>query len=106
MLKREYIEIEKSLIPYRFEIELGAELFEMEIHYNQIGDYFTVDLYRNGEALVYGEKIIYGEPLFSDVYDHRFPAPTIVPSDESNKETRVGWDNLNETVFLVVMNDE
>lgn len=106
MLKREYIEIEKLLIPYRFEIELGAELFEMEIHYNQIGDYFTVDLYKDGEALVCGEKIVYGEPLFSEIYDHRFPAPTIIPIDESGKEIRVGWDNLNETVFLVVMNDE
>lgn len=106
MLNREYIEIEKDLIPYRFEIELGAEIFDMEIHYNQVGDYFTIDLYKDGEVLCCGEKIVYGEPLFSEIYDSRFPAPTIIPLDESGKETRVGWNNLNETVYLVVMNDE
>ena len=106
MISKEYIEIEKTLIPYRFEIEFGAELFDIEIRYNEIGDYFTIDLYKDGEVLVYGEKIVYGEPLFSEIYDTRYPAPTIVPIDESGKESRVGWDNLNETVFLVVMNDE
>lgn len=106
MLDKEYIEIEKELIPYSFEIELGAEIFELEIRYNQVGDYFTIDLYKDGEVLCYGEKIVYGEPLFDAIYDSRFPAPTIIPMDVSGNETRVGWDNLNETVFLVVMNDE
>ncbi|WP_346235736.1 hypothetical protein MKY04_09345 [Lysinibacillus telephonicus] len=105
-MDKEYIEIEKALIPYRFEIELGAELFELEIQYNQIGDYFTIDLYKDGEVLCYGEKIVYGEPLFSEIYDTRYPAPTIIPIDESGKESRVSWDNLNESVFLVVMNYE
>lgn len=103
-MDKEYINIEKALIPYRFEIELGAEIFELEIQYNEIGEYFTIDLIKDGEVLVYGEKIVYGEPLFSEVYDVRFPAPTIIPIDESGKETRVGYDNLNVTVFLVVMN--
>lgn len=103
-MNKEYINIEKALIPYRFEIELGAELFELEIRFNSIGDYFTIDLYKDGEVLVYGEKIVYGEPLFSEIFDTRFPGPTIVPIDESGKETRVGYDNLNVTVFLVVMN--
>lgn len=105
-MNKEYIEIEKALIPYRLEIELGAELFEMEIRYNEIGDYFTVDLIKGNEVLVYGEKIVYGKPLFSEVYDSRYPAPTIIPIDESEQESRVGYDNLNETVFLAVMNDE
>lgn len=105
-MNKEYINIEKALIPYRFEIELGVELFEIEIHYNQVGDYFSLDLYKGGEVLVYGEKIVYGEPLFSEVYDTRFPGPTIIPFDEAGNESRVGWDNLSETVFLVVMNDE
>jgi hypothetical protein len=104
-MNKEYINIEKALIPYRFEIELGVELFEIEIHYNQVGDYFSLDLYKDGEVLVYGEKIVYGEPLFSEIFDNRYPGPEIIPIDESNKESRVGWDNLNKTVFLVVMNE-
>lgn len=105
-MDKEYIDIEKALIPYRFELELGAELFELEIRYNEVGDYFTLDLYKEGLPLVYGEKIVYGEPLFSEIYNENFPAPTIIPIDESGTQTRVGWDNLNETVFLVVMNSE
>ncbi|MCT6926172.1 hypothetical protein [Metasolibacillus sp.] len=104
-MQREYIEIEKELIPYSFEIELGVELFEIGIEYNAIGDFFTLSLSKDGEVLVSNEKITYGEPLFSEIYDARYPAPLILPLDESNKETRVGWDNLNDTVFLVVMND-
>ena len=101
----EYIEIEKELIPYRFEIELGAELFELEIHYNLVHDFFTIDLYKDGEVLVCGEKITYGVPLFSEVYDSRFPSPTIIPIDKSGLENRVTFENLNETVFLRLVND-
>lgn len=101
----EYIEIEKELIPYRFEIELGAELFETEINYNLQHDFFTLDLYKDDEVLVYGEKITYGVPLFSEVFDSRFPGPTIIPWDESGQEQRVTFENLNETVFLRLVND-
>ncbi|MFZ0578948.1 MAG: hypothetical protein WAM41_15730 [Psychrobacillus psychrotolerans] len=101
----EYIEIEKELIPYRFEIELGVELFEMEINYNLVHDFFTIDLHKDDEVLVYGEKITYGVPLFEEVFDSRFPGPTIIPIDESEREQRVTYENLNETVFLRLVND-
>lgn len=105
MIKKEYINIEKELIPYSFEIELGVELFQVGVEYNEVGDFFTLDLSKDEEVLVSNEKIVYGEPLFSEIYDARYPAPLIIPIDESGKETRVSWNNLNKTVFLVVMND-
>ena len=105
MISKEYINIEKELIPYSFEIELGVELFQIGVEYNAVGDFFTLDLSKDDEILVRNENIVYGEPLFSKIYDARFPAPLIVPTDESGNETRVGWENLNKTVFLVVMND-
>lgn len=77
----------------------------MGVEYNEVGDFFTLDLSKGEEILVSNEKIVYGEPLFSEIYDARFPAPLIVPIDESGNETRVGWDNFNKTVFLVVMNE-
>lgn len=104
-MEKEYIEIKKDLVPYRFSIELGAELYEIEVHYNALGDFFTLDLYKDNETLVLGEKIVYGVPLFGITFDERFPAPTIIPIDPAGQETRVGWDNLNNTVFLVVDND-
>ena len=105
MINKEFINIEKELIPYSFEIELGVELFQIGVEYNVVGDFFTLDLSKDGETLVTNEKIVYGEPLFSEIYDARYPAPLIVPLDESGNETRVRWENLNKTVFLVVMND-
>ncbi len=105
MLDFEYIEIEKALIPYRFEMELGAELFVLEIRYNELHDYFTLDLLKDGEVLVFGEKLVYATPLFSEVFDERYPAPTIIPLDASGRETRVSYANLNETVFLKLVNN-
>lgn len=103
-MQYEYLPIEKENIPYRFDIALPIEIFTFEIRYNDTYDFFTIDLFREGEALVLGERIVYGVPLFQDVYDRRFPAPTIIPLDESGNEHRVTYDNLGETVFLAVMN--
>ncbi|PDO11571.1 MAG: hypothetical protein BLM47_00065 [Candidatus Reconcilbacillus cellulovorans] len=98
-----YIPIQKNQVPYRFEILLGAEPFEIEVRYNADFDFFTLDLYKDGEALVYGEKLVYGVPLFVDVFDQRFPVLQLVPRDDAGLEERVGYANLGETVFLRVV---
>jgi hypothetical protein len=100
------IEIDKNNLPERFDIELGAELFSIEVNYNETGDFFTIDLYKNDEPLVLGEKIMYNQPLFQDVEDSRFPAPQLIATDLSGKESRVTWDNFGVTVFLVVNDGE
>jgi hypothetical protein len=98
-----YIEIDKTAIPYRFDIELAGEIFNLEIRYNSRFDFFTVDLEREGEIVVQGEKIMYGRPLFSYLNDNRLPAVDIIPLNESGDPVdRVGWDNLGDTVFLMV----
>lgn len=100
----EHIPIEKDLIPYQFELELEQEVFTFDIQYNEIYDFFTLDVYKNDELLVVGEKLVYGEPLFNHIYTPDFPAPTIIPYDPSNHENRITWENLNETVFLIIEN--
>ncbi|MDR9857877.1 MULTISPECIES: phage baseplate plug family protein [unclassified Paenibacillus] len=99
----EYIEIEKDLIPYRFDISLADEMFTFEVHYNEEFDFFTVNLEKNGEILATGEKLIYGQPLFYDNQDNRYPKVPIVPYDESENESEVNWRTLNESVFLYVI---
>ncbi|WP_079908278.1 hypothetical protein [Paenibacillus sp. 32352] len=96
----EYIDIEKKNIPYRFDIALKGTVFTFEIHYNADFDFFTVDLERNGEILVQGEKMVYGVPLFGDMSDSRLPSVSIVPYDESGMNEAVTWSTLNESVFL------
>lgn len=94
------IPIEKDEIPYSFEMDFGEDTFTFEIHYNAEYDFFTIDLYRDDELLVAGEKVVYGVPLFS-LYPDLFPA-TIVPLDVTGQAQRVTYENLGETVFLYV----
>ena len=98
-----HIPIDKESIPYRFEIELRAEIFEMEIHYNSEYDFFTLTLYSGEDELLCIEKIVYGKKLFEEFEDSRFPKVDIIPRDDAGNESHVTWDNLNETVFLEVI---
>lgn len=103
----EYIEIDKQSIPYRFELELGGELFELEVNYNETFDFFTVDLYKDNQALVVGEKLMLNRPLFRNRVHIALPKVNIIPKDRGNVAKRITFDNTNETVFLYVgENDE
>lgn len=96
-----YIEIEKDLIPYRFDITLAGEVFYFDVRYNEHADIFTVDLYDvNEDPIVYGEPLVLGKALFDDLDDERLPLAQLMPLDLSGRESRVTYDNLDKTVFL------
>jgi hypothetical protein len=100
---RDYIDIDKSQMPYNFNILFGAEEFNVEFKYNEMSDLFTCTLSKNDEVLVYDEPLIYGTRLFNDVYDAAsFPCIDIVPYDESGTENTVTFNNMGVTVFLTV----
>ena len=100
---RDRIPIQKELIPYSFEILLGDELFKLAVNYNEAADIFTVALYKGDVLVCGGEPLVYGTPLFSDIYKARqYPSITIVPLDESGAENRVTYSNLGDTVFLCI----
>lgn len=104
-MKKDRILITKDLIPYSFNILLADELFTLTVYYNEKHDLFTVALEKDGEMICAGEPIIYGTPLFRDVYlAGNYPAIDIVPLDESGENNTVTFENLNETVFLTVEN--
>ena len=106
-MRNSYIPINKKLIPYTFEIVLGNEVFEIGVNYNSHADMFTLSLSKDGKEICAGEPIIYGHPLWKDVYRARkFPVFTIIPIDESGQTERVTFDNLDTTVFLVIDNGE
>lgn len=101
------IPIDKANIPEYFSIGLGGEIFILSFAYNEIGDYFTVDLSKPSETgeevqIVMGEKLTLNKPLWSDFTTRDLPAPQLVPLDLSEQENRITWDNLNKTVFLYV----
>lgn len=107
MATQDVINIEKSLLPYQFNIVLAGELFTLGLNYNATADLFTVDLYKNNELICAGEPIVYGFPLWQDVYKAgTFPAVDIVPLDPSGERNRVTYDNLGDTVLLILDNGE
>lgn len=98
----EVLPIDKEKVPYRFQIPLPYKLFEMVVRYNESYDFFTLDVSHDGEVLVEGEKLVYGVPVFIDSFELGFPPLTIVPRDRSGTEASVSYDNVGETLFLVV----
>lgn len=101
-MKKDRILIKKANIPYRFSIALPSAMFELEIRYNKTADLFTIGLYKN-DTLICTEPIIYGVPLFKQLYQPNiYPTLTIIPADSSGENSKVMWSNFNETVFLEI----
>ena len=62
---RDRIEINKNLIPYRFDIVLAGRAYTFFVDYNRTACFFTVSLYDSaGSLLCSGEPLVYGMPLF------------------------------------------
>lgn len=102
---RDIIPVEKELIPYNFDILLEREEFNIYIMYNSVSDSFTATLSKSGEVLVDNEPLVYGVPLFQDVYAVGFPCIDIVPLDESGNNDVVNWKTFGKTVFLTIDNE-
>ena len=104
-MKKDRLLIEKSLIPYSFDIMLGDELFTLSITRNEKHDLLIVALEKDGEVICEGEPIIYGVPLFKDLYQpDKYPSLDIVAMDESGEQNVVTFENFNELVFLTIEN--
>lgn len=98
-----YIPIDKDNIPYSFNMDVAGENFDFTINYNERFDFFTMDLSKDDEPVIYGEKITYGRALFSTFPDDtKTPQYPIIPFDDAGKENRVGWDNFMDSVFLYI----
>lgn len=105
-MKKDTIPINKSMIPYHFNITLGSILFKLSVRYNSTADLFTIGLYKDDE-LICTEAVIYGSYLFEQVYQpNLYPALSIIPQDSSGENDTVTWDNFGESVFLVIDNAE
>lgn len=100
-----FLDIEKTSIPYRQNVRIENETFGFTINYNEEGNFFTIDLYRGNELLVTGEKLVYGKSLFSTYADTRFPKAAIIPGDLTQQSEEVTWETLGESVFLFIITE-
>ena len=106
-MKYDTIAINKELIPYTFSILLGGEIYDFRVDYNESHGFFTLGLSKNGVLICSGEKIVYGKPLFQEIFEQgKFPAIEIVPFDISGENTEVTFDNLSDTVHLIIDNKQ
>lgn len=102
----EYIEIDKNMIPYRFDMTLSNETYTFEVYYNALKDYFTLNLLKGDKVIVLGEKVVYGRALFTTSKYRDIPKVKIIPLDLTGKTQRVTFENLNRDVFLFLVGDE
>ncbi|HSH51254.1 MAG TPA: hypothetical protein VK982_05990 [Bacteroidales bacterium] len=101
-----YIEIDKNMIPYRFDMTIKRETYTFQVNYNALKDFFTIDLYKNDEVIVLGEKLVYGKPLFMTARHKDIPKTIIIPYDMSENTDRITFENMNKDVFLFLIGDE
>lgn len=101
------IELDVDLVPYTFNIELSERIYTLNINYNFIYDYFTMDLLLNEKVLVEGEKLVLNEILFREAYedkDHNlneeFPSELLMPVSDNNDTDRITINNLGKEVQL------
>lgn len=100
-----YINIEKHLIPYEFDITLEDETYTFRVHYNNEKDFFTLDLLKNERVIIVGEKIVYARPLFVTSQHKNIPRIGILPYDLTQRAERVTYENFNKQVFLFLVGD-
>lgn len=103
----DYIIIERIDFPYSYDVSFGASYFTLTFKYNEACDLFTCTLSKGDNVLVYDEPIVYGKPLFSDIYiAGDFPAVNIVPLDPSGESKAITYDNFLVNVQLYIDNGE
>ena len=101
--------IDKELIPYTLDVTLSNQTFTFGINYNEKTNRFTADLLKNGTAIIQGEKITYGAPMFDSIQvDNSNNRNTdifselLIPLDLSDTQTEVNFDNFYDSVFIYV----
>lgn len=101
------IDIDKTLVPYKFDINLSSRIYTFVINYNVLFDFFTADLLLNGSVLVKDEKLVLNQFLFRDIsedsdhnQDPNFPSELLFVGTTDNTIKRISYDNLGDTVFL------
>lgn len=101
----EFLELDSERVPCSLLVKLTDRTYRMTFRYNEVGDFFTVDLETvsggSSDPLVYGETLRYGKPLFEAFNDERYPLPVLCPLClTGEKIDEITYDNFGTKVKL------
>lgn len=98
------IDIKTDKVPYLFNIKLTnfgkVKTYIIKVAYNDVNDFFTLDISDDVGIIIRGVKLVYGNPVFSRIVNTRLPDEVLIPLDPNNIEDTITLENLNTTVFL------
>lgn len=84
---------------------MSGETFQFNVNYNTLADYFTLDLYKDHEVIVLGEKIVFNNILFERYNYKEIPKDILFVNTQTLAENRVTFENLGEDVFIFAINE-
>lgn len=103
MSKRYRYDLNLENLPMMFNTDFGNYNCTMQINYNDVGDFYTVDLFDvNNNPVILGEKLVYGKRLWSNYTNPDLPIVDLVPLDESGRTTVCNKETFGKTVFLYI----
>lgn len=103
MSKRYRYDLNLENLPMMFDTDFGNYNCTMQINYNDVGDFYTVDLFDvNNNPVILGEKLVYGKRLWSNYTNPDLPIVDLVPLDESGRTTVCNKETFGKTVFLYI----
>ncbi|MCQ4116623.1 hypothetical protein NOU10_04365 [Ligilactobacillus sp. MP3] len=103
MSKRYRYDLNLENLPMMFDTDFGNYNCTMQINYNDVGDFYTVDLFDvNNNPVILGEKLVYSKRLWSDYTNPDLPIVDLVPLDESGRTTVCNKETFGKTVFLYI----
>lgn len=103
----EKYELNIDELPMSFDVTFGSLTYTMQLNYNAVGDYYTVDLYDSDyHPIVLGEKLIYGKRLWSRYTSDKIPAVDLTPLDLSGRTHTCNRGTFGKTVFLYTGGDD
>lgn len=103
-----YLDIDSDRVPCAFLVKLTDRTYRMAFRYNEVGDFFTVDISTTGSdtntVLVTGEILRLDKPLFEAYNDDRYPLPLLVPMCLTGDDIdAISWDNFGSKVKIYLV---
>ncbi len=101
-MRLEYLPINRTNIEYRpdrFAVNMAGAVLIFKVSWNPVAHGFFFDLLtRDGEPIIEGRKLVYGQDMLDNISDDRVPEKRIIPFDPSSHAKEIAFDNFMRSV--------